>query len=297
MVRYFMVTAGCLLLSACLGAGVERTHVKPEELVEEFGGPEVGTMEAALYKGAQEAYASEQYSKAMQLYGQLVSRYPQQLQYLFYFAESARRSGKYDDALKAYEAFIAKKPEHMAAHEGRGITLLALGEVDRAIRVLSTVMKQEASRWRTVNAIGVALSVKNKHDEALKYYRRALKLSPKNASILNNIGLTLALMEDYERAARALDLASKHYGGNDYGHRRIDMNLAMAHALAGNMDRAEKVAGRYLEDAELYNNMGHFAYLAENKEMAQTYLNMALTKSPEYYEKAWENLEDMRKER
>lgn len=299
MVRHYSsVFIAALLLSACAGAASRNgVQVKPDEAVATFGGPEVGTMEAALYNSAGEAFKKEEFSKSMQLYGQLVSRYPEKLEYLFHFAEAARRAGHYDDAQKAYVEFLKRNPDRMDAQEGRGLTQLAMGEVDRAIRTLSSVMQQDNRRWRTINALGVALSIKNKPDDALKYYREALNLDEQNPSILNNIGLTLAIKDDYERAIRALQLASKYYDGNELGRKRIDLNLAMVYGLSGDMEAAEATAKRHLSQSELYNNLGHYAFLADNKELARTYLNMALTKSPDHYEKAWKNLEELKKGR
>ena len=36
--------------------------------------------------------------------------------------------------------------------------------------------------------------------------------------------------------------------------------------------------------------MGFYSYLAKNNELAKGYLNMALTQSPTYYERAWKNM-------
>ena len=76
-----------------------------------------------------------------------------------------------------------------------------------------------------------------------------------------------------------------------YQRKQIDLNLAMVHGVSGDFDTARDVAGKYLEGPALDNNLGLYAHLAKDDSLAKSYLNMALTQSPTYYERAWENLD------
>jgi Flp pilus assembly protein TadD len=57
------------------------------------------------------------------------------------------------------------------------------------------------------------------------------------------------------------------------------------------MDMAEDVAKPHLTKPQLYNNLGIYAELNKDKDLAKTYINKALTNTPVYYDRAWENLE------
>lgn len=270
--------------------------VTPEVLVEKSGKDvKFEGVNASLLKTAQKAMEDGNYAKAAQFYKQLMNEDPKGDLYQLAYAEALRRSGDYGMALNTYEAFIRKHPDSLVAHEGRGLTLLAQDDVTRALEVLDTVRQRDGTRWRTLNGIGVGLAIQKKNEDALQYFREALKYNENNSSVLNNIGLTLAIMDDYPRALKALDLAVRMHKGPTKDLERIDLNRAMVMGISGDLDGAEKVAGQYLKKPELYNNLGYYAYLANDRELAKTYLNMALTQSPEYYKKAWDNLQQVMK--
>jgi Flp pilus assembly protein TadD len=270
--------------------------ITPEALVEKSGKDvKFEGVNASVEKTAKKALDDGNFAKAAQYYKQLMNEDPKSDVYHLAYAEALRRSGDYGMALNTYESFIRKHPESLVAHEGRGLTLLAQGEVTRSLEVLDTVRQRDNTRWRTLNGIGVGLTIQKKNEDALQYFREALKHSENNPSILNNIGLTLAVMDDYPRALKALEMAVRMHKGPEKEREHIDLNRAMVMGISGDMDGAEKVAGQYLKKPELYNNLGYYAYLANDKELAKTYLNMALTQSPEYYKKAWDNLQQVMK--
>jgi hypothetical protein len=69
------------------------------------------------------------------------------------------------------------------------------------------------------------------------------------------------------------------------------LNLALVYASAGKLPEARKIAEAYLSGPSLNNNLGLYAHLAKDDNLAKSYLNMALTESKTYYGKAWDNLE------
>jgi Flp pilus assembly protein TadD len=174
--------------------------------------------------------------------------------------------------------------------EGRGLSLMANGKVSDAGRAFSDVIEKDPKRWRTLNAIGILFVTKNMVPEAIAYYTEALEISPDNPAILNNVGLSYATDKNYPRAIEALKQASR-FSKAPFQRKQIDLNLAMVYGVSGDFDTARDVAGKYLEGPALDNNLGLYAHLAKDDSLAKSYLNMALTQSPTYYERAWENLD------
>lgn len=258
------------------------------------GGPEVQTVEEAMHNAAKRASDAGEHLKAAQYYEQLIKKHGANNEYKYQMANELRRAGQLQKAQELFELYLKIAPQDIRAYEGKGLTLLGLGEVDNAMQLLATVLKRAPDRWQSANGVGIGFSIKKESDNALKYFRRALEISPQNSSILNNIGLTLAIKEDYPRAIKALEMASKYFQGSDNNRERIDMNMAMVYGIAGNSKQAEKIAGQYLEKSELYNNMGLFAAMANDKDLAKGYLNMALTSSKVHYDTAWENLKRLK---
>jgi len=107
---------------------------------------------------------------------------------------------------------------------------------------------------------------------------------------LNNVGLSYATDKNYPRALEALKQASR-VSKIPSQRKQIEMNLAMVYGVSGDFDNARDVASKYIEGPALDNNLGLYAHLAKDDALAKSYLNMALTQSPTYYERAWENLD------
>lgn len=264
-----------------------------ERILEEVKGPDVPGMKDALLNGARQAEAAQNYSSAAQFYAQLVEKYPDELEYGYQMAESLRKAGAYKEALAAYALLEKEEDYKIKALEGAGLTLMAEGDFDEAGDKLADVMAADTTRWRTINAIGILFTVKEMYPEARQYFAEAMVQAPKNTAVRNNMGLMEALDKQYDEAIKLLQEAGKLAGKDSKQKMRTDLNLALVHAIKGDLQSAERAAMPHLTEAQLLNNMGYYAYLAEDDQLAKSYLNMALTSSPRHYEKAWENLETL----
>jgi Flp pilus assembly protein TadD len=290
----FPVLIGAALLSGCGVLSTPATLSTPDAMVKQEGGPDVPDIQTVMQKSLDKALAEKNYKKAGDYYQQLMLQAPSNTTYVLGFAEMRRRTGEYDIARKAYEALLEQDAENLDALEGLGLTLLALDESQEAATHLEKVMQRDDKRWKTANAIGIAFTLNKKPTEAIAYFKHALEVSPDNPSVLNNIGLALAVDKRYPEAVQALALAKKHLP-NDRAQdaKRMDMNLALVHGASGDLEAAEAIAKRYYSGPELYNNLGFYAKIAKDEQLARSYLNMALSKSEHYYDKAWENLKGL----
>lgn len=289
-------TALCLAVSACSASRTSGEDV--DRMLSEMKGPEVPGMRDALLNGAKQADASRNYVRAAQFYKQLVDTYPNETEYRFHYAESLRRSGAYDAAVAAYAELEKDKEYRVAALEGAGLALMAQGDFDDAGDKLADVMEQDTTRWRTINAIGILFTIKQMYPEARQYFAEALVQAPRSVAVRNNMGLMEALDKHYDEAVRLLNEARAivvRDKTDQQGRMQTDMNLALVYAVKGDLEMAEKSAKPHLTEAQLLNNMGYYAHLADDDQLAKSYLNMALTSSDKHYQKAWRNLETLNK--
>jgi Flp pilus assembly protein TadD len=264
------------------------------EALDQLPGPEVESVNGTLERQAREAMESGDVQRGAQFYDQLLGSKKltpaEKLHYKIGFAEAMRRMGDNDKALTAFDEILKEAPDNLDAQENRGLTLMALGKSTDAGRAFSDIMKKDAKRWRTLNALGILFVTKNMVPEAMAYFTEALAQSPDNPSILNNVGLAQAVDKNFPRAIAALEQASRVAGSN--GRRRqVDLNLALVYASSGDVDTAKEIAGKYLQGPALDNNLGLYAHLAKDDALAKTYLNMALSGSEVFYQRAWNNLD------
>lgn len=292
---FVLVSAVSLALGACHKPPTESQKKEVDRILEEMKGPDVPSVDSALLESARDAEESRNFSTAAQYYKQLFDSSPENSVFKLHLADNLRRSGKNDEAVEIYQELLKDEEYKLDAMEGIGLGLMAEAEFEEAGDMLADVMEQDTTRWRTINAIGILFTIKGMYPEARQYFAEALVQSPKNVSVLNNLGLMEAFAEEYDAAIRELSTASKQARGDKRIRLQADLNMALVYAIMGDLKMAERTAAPHLTETQLLNNMGYYAHLADDDNLAKSYLNMALTASNKHYEKAWENLETLNK--
>jgi Flp pilus assembly protein TadD len=286
-----LLLSTALSLSACGEMG--KQLFDPDTTFAAFEQPKVKGINDTQEEMAKEAAASGDFARAAQFYQQLVATEkgtPEQvLRYKLGWADAVRRDGDSETALRMFEELHAQNPSNVDIAEGRGLSLMANGKITDAGRAFSEVMEKDPKRWRTLNALGILFVTKNMVPEATAYFTEAINQSPDNPAVLNNAGLSYAVDRQFPRAIEALKQAAR-VSKSPQQRKQIDLNLAMVHGVSGDFEFARDVAANYLEGAALENNMGLYAHLAKDDTLAKSYLNMALSQSPIFYERAWENM-------
>lgn len=279
-----------LTMTACASGPMP---VDPVKLLNSMDGPKVPTMEDSLMASAKNAEAQGDFHQAAIYYQQLLEKKPDNNELAFDLAESYRRSGEPDKAIYLYDQLIAKDPKMLAAKESKGLALIAKDDFKSPAPLFDEVMRTDRTRWKTLNAMGILFATRNLQPEAQQYFNEALKFHPDSASIYNNLGLSQAMNRNFDAAIGSLQKASSLEGAGTLERKRVDLNLALVYATAGRLDDAKAIASNYLTGPTLDNNLGLYAHLAKDDQMARAYLNMALTESKTYYAKAWDNLQDI----
>lgn len=279
-----------LLLTACGLQPNRDRDFNPDEVFAKLDQPEVSSVNETLLENALVAEDKGNYRRAISFYKQLLDADEENLEYALNLARNLRKSGEFDAADQIYSQILDRKAGNMEALEGRGLALMAKGEFKEASRVLAQVIEVDAKRWKTLNALGILFSTKNMFDEADAYFNEALANSANNPAVLNNMALAQAMDRRYSEAVRT---ARKAVTRANQGKQRkqVELNLALIHASNGDLAAAEKIAAKYYEGAQLKNNMGLYAHLANDDALAKGYLNSALAGSAEYYQRAWDNLD------
>lgn len=284
----------CAVLAGCSLTPSEDRQFDPQVAFDQLDGPDVPTVEQSLARAAMEAEQKGDHARAAGLYEQLIDHDTTNMRYKFGLAESLRRLGENRVSIELYDEVIAAQPALIEAYEGKALAVMASGDTERAARLFEQLLKRDGTRWRTLNALGVMFAARKMPDEALAYFKEAEKHSPRNPAILNNLALSLAMKQQYDAAFSAFARGARESEGTQ--QMQIELNHALVRGISGDMQTAEKLASKHLTGAGLQNNLGLYAHLANNTEMAKSFLNMALTGTPVHYKRAWENLDIIARE-
>lgn len=244
-----------------------------------------------FYKDAQKAFSEGEYKKAAEGYGGLAESHPKDMALQFKWAESLRMANEVEKAMDVYNAILIVTPDNLDAMEGKGLALVQKGDFEAAEKEFATIVNHDGSRWRTINALGVINALQGEMEEAKSYYDMAINVDLNNPSILNNIGLSMALSGRTQEAVSRMDEALALLPATDPKREKIELNLALAYGMMGHMDEAEQLLKKYLPQPAVFNNLGLYANLNNDKKLARAYLSKALAAHPVHYDKAWENLQ------
>jgi Flp pilus assembly protein TadD len=279
-----------VILTACNG-GVN--PIDSQGFLSKLDGPKVPSFQDSLMESAAAAEKNNNFKLSAQLYQQILEKNPENAEIKLAFADSLRRSGATDQSIAVYDNILTADSKAISAKEGKALALITKGDFVTPVAMLDEVLAVDKTRWKTLNALGILFTTRNLYDESQQYFTEALKYSPDSPIVLNNKGLSQGLSQRYGTAINTLTRASSLSAPGSKERKRIDLNTALVFAITGRQEEAKALASTYLSGAELNNNLGLYANLANDDQMAKAYLNMALTDSKVFYEKAWDNLQSI----
>ncbi len=293
MKKLLLIFTAISLASCSILPEKNASDTRKKEMDDALASVDVPTIEKTLYDSGQAALASGDSFKAEYYFEQLNKKDPKNDLYKYKYAETLRRRGACAQAIELYSDVLKDKPNDMNSTEGKALCLVSLGDFQKAGPLLTDIIHKDSTRWKSINAAGLIFAVNKKFKEANQYLDLAAEVSGRAPAVLNNQGLVRALVGNYDDAIKILQEASTKSTENPGEKRQIDLNLAMVYGIAKKMDKAEETAKPWLTTPQLYNNMGIYAELSKDSDLARTYLNKALMGTSVYYDKAWDNLEKL----
>ncbi|MCZ6604660.1 MAG: tetratricopeptide repeat protein [Alphaproteobacteria bacterium] len=165
-------------------------------------------------------------------------------------------AGDHEGAILAYEQAIGAGADEASTLRGMGNALTALNRSELALPKLQrAVMKSPDAA--TYNSLGVTLDSLGEAEQAQEAYRQGLSLDPDHRNLANNLGLSLALSGQFHESIEILETLVMLPGSNTT-HRQ---NLALAHGLAGDYDRAASVGREDLDELAVVRNISYYRVL------------------------------------
>jgi predicted O-linked N-acetylglucosamine transferase (SPINDLY family) len=137
---------------------------------------------------------------AEQLYREILSLRPDDLDAMHLLGVIAYQTGRNDESVKLIGRVIELDPEFAEAHYNLANALTAKGELDAAIAAYHKSIALEPNYAEAHSNLGNALKAKKQFDEAIVAYRRAISLDPKHAGARLNLGIILKSRARLEEA-------------------------------------------------------------------------------------------------
>jgi len=161
-------------------------------------------------------------------------------------AASLRKAGANGQAFSVLARAHRRYPDHAGILSAYGRQALVIGKDDLAARVLRQALRTDPEDWRALSARAVLEGRQGRHATARRSLGQAQSLSSGRAAVLNNLGMNYLLEGEAQQAARLFRRALIAPGADRAVAERVKRNLAVALAVSGDFETADRLAARSL---------------------------------------------------
>jgi Flp pilus assembly protein TadD len=176
--------------------------------------------------------------KATEYWGKAYANNPRALEPALNYAKNLKALGEKKRALAVLQqaSNFHGNSRELASEYGR--LALEFDQISLATRLLAAADDPGRPDWRVLSARGTVLAKQGKYKDAIPYYERALTHAHDHPSVLSNLALAHAMSGDPQRAESMLRKAA----AADRGSHKIRQNLALVLGLQGKYDEGKLLA-------------------------------------------------------
>ena len=278
--RTLIVLTAAFFCSGCVTSGAQKAD--EEDIWAAYSVEEI-------LEAGNGAFDSGEYERAVFIYMQALE-IEQSAETLYRIAIGKDRLGDKTYAWQALKKAIELDPNHAPSQQELGLIYMAMGQPEQAELHLAKATELDPSLWRAWSARGVIADIDKRYPEAVRLYQSGLLGNPNSSALMNNIGYSYYLSGDLEEATRWFGRAI--LSSPDY--KPAVKNLGLLYARQGWYQEAVETFSKVVDEPQAYNDTGYIAMRNGDYWKASELLAEAIRLSPTYYEKAYENLEDVK---
>ena len=216
-------------------------------------------LQAVLIESAEAAEANFDYKLATMHYSRLVDMDPGDIPSVLGFARNLRYIGNSKAAVLLLKKALSSLPKHVDLRIQLVKAQIASGFLEEAAGQTDYLLQTAPAEWEVYALEGVILDHHGKFLAAQTAYGKALSISPNNITVLNNMSLSLAQNGKLDLAISLL----QNLVQSEYSTPQVRQNLALFHALNGDLQSAEKLAREDLPPGVVSDNLSSFRLLQE----------------------------------
>ena len=206
--------------------------------------PDNPATKVAMAKPAAPTDGRSELLKATEYWGQAYAKNPQDAQTALNYARNLKAMGEKRQALAVLQQASMTNANHKGINAEYGRLALEFDQVSLAQKLLEQGEDPTNPDWRIVSARGTVLAKQSRYREAIAYYERAMTMAPDQPSVLSNLALAHAMEGEIDKAEPLLRRAVAAGAGAQEA--RVNQNLALVLGLQGKYDEAKLAAARSL---------------------------------------------------
>ena len=216
----------------------------------DLGSPEMMAVSQPARQPEMSSQPASDLEKATDYWGQKYAKNPRDLKNALSYARNLKAMGQKRRAMSVLQqaSIFHGHNKELAGDYGR--LALEFGQLSVAKRLLAAADNPTRPDWKVISARGTVLAKEGKYGEAIPFYERALSLAHNHPSLVNNLALAHAMSGEAERAEGLLRQASITNPASP----KIRQNLALVLNLQGRYDEAKQIASQDLSPEKAAKN-------------------------------------------
>lgn len=227
---------------------------------------------------------------ALYYYVKALDHSPEDSESLVAIGDIHIKQNNLDLGILAYRMVLSEDIDNLNAQIGLGLALIRVNKYNEARFILLRSLKNNPQRAQIYNGLGVISDIQHIFSEALWFYANALRISPESPITRTNVAYSYFLSNEWGKA-------EKIYRGvlNQFpNHAQASLNYGLMLARQGYITDAQSQFERVLGKSKAYNELGYILMLDKKYVMAEQLFQKAISASPSYFKKAYENMERLK---
>jgi len=216
----------------------------------DLGSPEMMAVSQPAPQPEMSSQPASDLEKATDYWGQKYAKNPRDLKNALSYARNLKAMGQKRRAMSVLQqaAIFHGHNKELAGEYGR--LALEFDQLSVAKRLLAAADSPTKPDWKVISARGTVLAKEGKYGDAIPFFERALSLAHNHPSLVNNLALAHAMSGEAERAEGMLRQASIANPASP----KIRQNLALVLSLQGRYDEAKQIASQGLSPEKAAEN-------------------------------------------
>lgn len=230
----------CAVTAGLLGSGCAQQAELP--IPEFLSSVETSAPEAGQAAGAGGPVTEQQLAEATTFWGKRYSEAPSDLKAAMSYAKNLKAMGQKQQALAVLQqaSVFHADSRELAGEYGR--LALELGQITVAEKLLAFADDPAKPDWRIISARGTVFAKQGKYTESVPFFERALTLAHDHPSLLNNLAMAHAMTGDANKAEGLLRRAV----ASEADDTKVRQNLALVLGLQGKYQESTRVAAQVM---------------------------------------------------
>lgn len=176
----------------------------------------------------------EQFSKAVELYKQIIATMPEDLESRAAVAGIYSRQGKHEAAITEWKALREIDPENTKYQDGLVDAYQSAGKTDEAIELAQKFIEAEESGVHYARLAKVYASI-DRVDEAIAIYQKAIEINPGDRNVYQELAQLYIRKEDFGAAEKMYQYAIQ-YTGEEWERRNLERQLMELYRRQGKLE-------------------------------------------------------------